>query len=134
MQKKSSKRKNLTPLGETEMEVLQHVWKLGRATVAQVHERILNTRKVAYTTIMTVMKKLSDKGYLAFKKDGATYVYEAARSQEDVQQSLISNLVDKAFEGSSVALIQTLVQKENLSDEERNHILKLIEDLDDHAD
>ena len=56
------KKKALTPLGETEMEVLQHVWQLRQATVAQVHERILISRKVAYTTIMTVMKKLSDKG------------------------------------------------------------------------
>ena len=128
------KRKRLTPLGETEMEVLQHVWRLGNATVAQVQERILKTRKVAYTTIMTVMKKLADKGYLTYKKDGATYVYEPARSQEEVQQKLISNLVDKAFAGSSVALIQTLVKRENLSDQERDDIMKLIEDLNDHGD
>jgi len=128
------KRKSLTHLGETEMEVLQHVWRLGKATVAQVHERILKTRKVAYTTIMTVMKKLSDKGYLNYEKDGATYVYEPARSQEEVQQKLISNLVDQAFNGSSVALIQTLVKRDALSDQERDHILKLIEDLNEHGD
>lgn len=128
------KRKTLTPLGETEMEVLQHVWHLESATVAQVQERILVSRKVAYTTIMTVMKKLSDKGYLSYKKDGATYVYSAARTQEDVQQTLITNLVDQAFNGSSAALIQTLVKKEALSDKERENILKLIEDLNDHGD
>ena len=128
------KRKSLTPLGETEMEVLQHVWRLGHATVAQVQERILQTRKVAYTTIMTVMKKLADKGYLAYEKDGATYVYEPAKSQEEVQQKLISNLVDKAFNGSPLALIQTLVKRENLSDQERDDIMKLIEDLNDHDD
>ena len=125
------RRKTLTPLGETEMEVLQHVWHLGNATVAEVQERILKTRKIAYTTIMTVMKKLSDKGYLSYEKDGATYVYSPARTQEEVQQTLITNLVDKAFQGSSVALIQTLVKREALSDQERDHILKLIEDLND---
>lgn len=127
------KKKALTPLGETEMEVLQHVWQLKKATVAHVHERILKTRKVAYTTIMTVMKKLSDKGYLSYEKDGATYVYEAARTQEDVQQSLLTNLLDKAFNGSSIALIQTLVKKEELSEKEREDIAKLIEDLNDHG-
>ena len=126
------KKKNLSPLGETEMEVLQHIWALKNAMVAQVHARVLETRKVAYTTIMTVMKKLADKGYLTFQKDGATYVYAPARSQEDVQQSLISSLVDKAFQGSPAALIQTLVKKEALSDAERQDILKLIEDLNDH--
>ena len=128
------KRKTLTPLGETEMEVLRHVWQLKSATVAQVQKRILTSRQVAYTTIMTVMKKLSDKGYLSYEKDGATYVYSAARSQEDVQQSLITNLIDQAFEGSSAALIQTLVKKEALSEKERQNILKLIEDLNDDAD
>ena len=64
------KRKSLTPLGETEMEVLHHVWDLGRATVADVQARILRERKVAYTTVMTVMKKLADKGYLQFEMDG----------------------------------------------------------------
>ena len=128
------KKKALTPLGETEMEVLQHVWQLRQATVAQVHERILQSRKVAYTTIMTVMKKLSDKGYLAYEKDGATYVYQPAKSEQEVQQSLLSNLVDKAFNGSPLALIQTLVKKEDLSDQERDDILKLIEDLNDNDD
>ena len=126
------KKKALTPLGETEMEVLQHVWQLQKATVAQVHDQILKTRKVAYTTIMTVMKKLADKGYLAYEKDGATYVYHAAKSEQEVQQSLLSNLVEKAFKGSSLALIQTLVKKENLSDKERDDIVKLIEELNDH--
>ncbi len=128
------RRKTITPLGETEMEVLQHVWQLGKATVAEVQERILNSRKVAYTTIMTVMKKLSDKGYLSYEKDGATYVYEPARSRQDVQQSLISNLVDQAFNGSPAALIQTLVKREDLSEEERARILEFIEDLSDHGD
>ncbi len=83
---------------------------------------------------MTVMKKLADKGYLSYEKDGATYVYTPARTEEDVQQSLLANLVEKAFKGSPVALIQTLVKKEDLSDQERDHILKLIEDLNDHGD
>ncbi len=128
------KKKALTPLGETEMEVLQHVWQLRQATVAQVHERILISRKVAYTTIMTVMKKLSDKGYLDYEKDGATYVYQPAKSEQEVQQSLLSNLVDKAFNGSPLALIQTLVKKEDLSHQERDDILKLIEDLNEQKD
>jgi predicted transcriptional regulator len=128
------RRKSLTPLGETEMEVLQHVWRMKRATVAEVQECILKKRKIAYTTIMTVMKKLADKGYLQYEKDGATYVYEPAQSQEEVQQNLIQHLVTKAFDGSPAALIQTLVKNESLSESEREEIRQLIDDLDDHAD
>ncbi len=125
------KKKSLTPLGETEMEVLHHVWDLGRATVADVQARILHSRKVAYTTVMTVMKKLADKGYLQFEKDGATYIYSAARPPEEVQHSLLSSVLTKVFRGSPAALVQTLVQHESLSDAERAEILKMIEDLDD---
>jgi predicted transcriptional regulator len=59
------KRTRLHDLGETEMEVLQHVWELSRASVGDVHERILVSRKVAYNTVMTVMKNLAEKGYLS---------------------------------------------------------------------
>ena len=128
------KRKSLTPLGETEMEVLHHVWDLGRATVADVQACIVRERKVAYTTVMTVMKKLADKGYLQFEKEGATYVYSAARSSEEVQSSLVDDLVSKVFRGSSLALVQTLVRHEDLTDEERRDIKQLIEAMEDDDD
>ena len=128
------KRKSLTPLGETEMEVLHHVWDLGRATVAEVQARILHERKVAYTTVMTVMKKLADKGYLQYEKDGTTYVYSAARSSEEVRRSLVDDLVSKVFRGSSLALVQTLVRHEDLTDEERRDIKQLIEAMEEDDD
>ena len=125
------KRKSLTPLGETEMEVLHHVWDLGRATVADVQACIVRERKVAYTTVMTVMKKLADKGYLQYEKDGTTYIYSAARSPEDVQHSLIDDLVSKVFKGSTLALVQTLVRHEDLTEAERREIKDLIEDMEE---
>lgn len=124
-------KKSLTPFGETEMEVLHHVWNFGEATVKQVQKRILEDREVAYTTIMTVMKNLADKGYLKYRKDGVTYVYSPAVEPESVRFSLIKDLVKKVFKGSPKDLVQTLVQGEELSDSEREEIKKMIEDLDD---
>ena len=60
-------KKSLTPLGESEMEILHHVWDLGEATVSEVKERINEERKVAYTTVMTIMKNLYEKGYLQYR-------------------------------------------------------------------
>lgn len=125
------KRKSLTPLGETEMEILHHVWDLREASVADVRDRILQTRDVAYTTVMTVMKKLADKGYLTYRKDGVTYIYTAARRPEDVRSSLIGDLVHKVFHGSPMALVQTLVQSGDLTDEERAALRQLIESMED---
>ena len=125
------KRKSLTHLGETEMEVLHHVWDLGDATVADVRERILKDRDVAYTTVMTVLKKLADKGYLDYHKEGRSYVYQPAEAPDAVQHSLLQRLMDKVFRGSPTALVQTLVQREDLSDDERREIMALIDALEE---
>src|SRR6056297_3652781 len=124
-------RKSLTPLGESEMEILHHVWALGEATVAQVRERILKERKVAYTTVMTIMKNLNDKGYLKYRKDGNTYVYSARKDPQDVQSNLVSGLIDKVFKGSASALVQTLVKGENISEEELKELKNMIDEMEE---
>lgn len=129
-----TQKKSLTHLGETEMEVLHHVWDLGEATVADVRERILENRDVAYTTIMTVMKTLAEKGYLTYHKEGRSYVYEPAQQPNDVQHSLLRRLMDKVFHGSPTALVQTLVQREDLSAAERRELKSLIDALEDTDD
>ena len=123
------RKRSLTPLGETEMEVLHHVWDLERATVAGVHDRISHERKVAYTTVMTVMKTLARKGFLKVDESAPSYVYSAGRSPEDVRGSLVGDLVEKVFHGSPSALVQALVRKEDLSDQEREEIKRLVDSL-----
>lgn len=122
-------KKSLTPLGETEMEVLHHVWELGEATVKDVKERILEDRQVAYTTIMTVMKNLADKGYLKYRKDGVTYVYSPAQEPESVRFNLVKDLVKKVFKGSPSELVQTLVEGEKLTKADKKEILRLIDNM-----
>ena len=128
------KKSSLTSLGETEMEVLHHVWDLGEATVSDVRERILEDRGVAYTTIMTVMKKLAEKGYLSYRKDGRSYVYSPARPPGDVQHSLLRRVMDKVFGGSPTALVQTLVRREELSDADRRELVALINEMGEDDD
>ena len=126
-------RNPLTSLGGTEMEVLREVWALGHATARDVHDRISARRRLAYTTVMTVMKNLADKGYLAYEADGAAYVYSAARAPEDVRASVLAGILDKVFGGSPTSLVQALVQREALSEAERAEIRRLIDTLDDDA-
>lgn len=116
-------------IGDAEMEVLTHVWELQHATVAQVHERILQNRRVAYTTVMTMMQNLTKKGYLTFDRDGQTYVYRAAVAPSRVRKDLLGHLMQKAFKGSPAALVQTLVEQEDLSETDREAIRSLINNL-----
>ena len=122
-------RNPITPLGGTEMEILRQVWALKRATAREVHERIEATRPVAYTTVTTIMKNLADKGYLSFERDGATFVYTAARPAEEVRQSLLATVVDKVFGGSARTLIQTLAAHESLTEAEQAEVRHLLHQL-----
>jgi len=119
-------KRSLTPLGETEMEILHIVWEMGDASVSDVHEVILKSRKAAYTTVMTVMKNLYEKGYLTFRKDGMAYIYSPAKPATEVKHNLLQQMVDKVFRGSPAELVQSLVENETLTEEERAQIEALI--------
>lgn len=121
------KSRSYAPLGEAEMELLQHVWEMEEATVSDIHARVLQQREVAYTTVMTILRKLADKGYLTFRKEGNAYVYSAARRPDQVRGKVLGEIIRKVFGGSPVELVQTLARHEELSDEERAEILQLIE-------
>ena len=122
-------KKSLIPLGDTEMEILHHVWNLDRATVAEVQEQILKDRKVAYTTVMTIMKNLSEKGLLDKEMHGNTYVYRPAQTAGEVKQNLLRQFMDKVFKGSPAALMQSLVEDEKLDPQEREEIERLISQM-----
>ena len=126
-------RNALTPLGGTEMEVLREVWALGSATAREVHDRVLARRRVAYTTVMTVLKNLAEKGYLRYHAEGTAYVYTASRKPEEVQATVLSGILDKVFGGSASSLVQALARQESLSPAERDEIRRLIDSLDDDA-
>ncbi len=127
-------RNPMVPLGGTEMEILQEVWALGRATARDVHDRIAAQRDVAYTTVTTVIKNLADKGYLTFERDGATYVYTPARPAEEVRGSLLSTVVEKVFGGSARTLIQTLAGHESLTEAEQTEVRRLLDQLGSDPD
>ncbi len=125
------KRPSLAPLGESELELLHLVWEMGPATVSEIHQRILDDRKVAYTTVMSALRKLADKGFLDFSQDGNAYVYRAARDPHEVKHSLLSSILDKVFKGSPVDLVESLVKHESLSEEELGDIREMIEKMEE---
>lgn len=128
------RRRSLSRLGETEMEVLQRVWTLGETSVAEVHDSILKDRPVAYTTVMTVMKKLARKGFLHCDSSSSRYVYTPARPPAEVRQELVQDLLDQVFQGSASALVQTLVRGEQIPPGERAEIQELLTSLADEGE
>ena len=113
-------------LGRLELRIMNVVWDKDKATVHDVQDVISRGRKPAYSTILTMMRKLEAKGYLAHDVDDRTYVYRATISRQTVRQGVIGDLLDRLFEGSPLLLLNSLVEQNRISEEEVREIRKLI--------
>lgn len=114
-------------LGRLELQIMNAVWDRGKATVHDV-KNALSRRKSAYSTILTMMRKLEAKGYLEHEVDGRTYVYRPLISQQAVRQGVLGDLVERLFEGSTSLLLTSLVEQNRISENELCEIRKLIEE------
>jgi predicted transcriptional regulator len=84
------------------------LWPLGEATVRQVQEALTPRRPRAYTTIMTILDRLAQKGIVARRKVGRAYVYEANLRNGDAQQHAVDQVIEGFFGGSRAALAEHL--------------------------
>ena len=114
-------------LGRLELQIMNVVWDRGKATVHDV-KKALSRRKPAYSTILTMMRKLEAKGYLEHDVDDRTYVYHPAISQQAVRRSVLGDIVDRLFEGSPSLLLNSLVEQNHISEKELKQINKLIKE------
>ena len=113
----------LTP---QELELMKIVWQKGQATVRDVYETLLEHRKIAYTTVMTMMRVLEKKGYVKTHRANRAYVYRPARPQRQVVRSMVREFVDRVFNGSAQPLLVHLVEDRRLSPKELEELERLV--------
>ena len=101
------------------------VWQREHATVRDVYEALLEKRKVAYTTVMTMMKILEHKKYLKKTQADRAYVYRAAQPQRQVIGAMVRDFVNRVFNGSAEPLLVHLVEEHDLSREDLEEIARL---------
>lgn len=95
-------------LGELDVDILLVVWQSKKATVKDVFEILYSTRRLAYTTIMTVMGRLAKKGILHQDKSRIPYEYTAVVRRDELAASIVNHVVDRLLDGSPQALIDKL--------------------------
>jgi predicted transcriptional regulator len=100
--------RDLTGLGWLEAEILRIVWDKGDVTVRDVYEEMRLRRRIAYTTVMSVLRNLSAKGLLEQDKSQAAYVYRAAVGDEEVARGILQAVVEKIMGGRTEPLIAYL--------------------------
>jgi predicted transcriptional regulator len=112
-------------LTEQELEIMKIVWERESTTVRDVYETLLAQRKVAYTTVMTMMKILEQKKYLKKTQADRAYVYRPAQPKGQVIAGMVKEFVNRVFNGSAQPLLVHLVEENKLSREELEEIAKL---------
>ena len=107
-----------------ELRVLKVLWQKGPQTVRQVKDALsaLGDDSPAYTTVMTVMKQLADKGALAVNRESQTYVYAAAVRRDQVLRQRLSQLLHTVFDGRVEDLVLQLADEADLSAEDFRRI------------
>lgn len=88
-----------------ELAILRVLWRLGPATVRQVHEVLQEERRLGYTTVLKTMQIMGEKGLLVRDESAKSHVYAAAEAELKTQRSLVKDLLDRAFGGSALALM-----------------------------
>lgn len=105
------------------------VWRLEQATVRDVYEELLKRRKVAYTTVMTMMKILENKKHLKKTQEDRAYVYRPTKPKDQVLGGMVREFVNRVFNGSAEPLLMHLIEDSNLTQKELDDIARLIRRL-----
>jgi len=118
----------LTP---QELAIMKVVWRLKKATVREVYEAMRETRQVAYTTVMTMMRILEDKGYLKKTVVDRAHLYKPAQPRQKVVGDMVRDFLDRVFDGASDPLLLHLAKDNKLTEKQRRLVKQLIEEIDE---
>jgi len=120
-----------TTLTPQELAIMKVVWGLDQATVRNVYEALLTTRPVAYTTVMTMMKILEDKGYLKKILVDRAHVYTPVKPKQQVVGAMVRDFVDRVFDGAPKSLLLHLAKDNTLTAKQRQVVKQIIEEMDE---
>lgn len=117
----------LPPLSEAQLEIMQVVWDRGEATVADVWKALAGRRGVARNTVLTMLERLAEKGWLLCDTTEHAHRYRPAVPREATLGSMVRRLVETAFAGSTEGLISALLDGQEVSPEEAGRIREMID-------
>src|SRR5215510_28419 len=107
------------------MDVL---WEKGAATVSEVVEAVADEASLAYSTVLTTLRILENKGYLRHTKDGRAFVYRPVVPREKAQENAVKHLLRRFFEDSPELLVLNMIERKKISADQLNRLRKRIEE------
>lgn len=124
MTKKDSKTNKM--LTDVELELMTILWKLGGGTVSDVINALPAERKLAYTSVSTMLRILEQKTALASRKEGRGHFYLPLIAKADYEARAVKHVVEKVFDGTPLALVKQLLNSGELDQNEINELKALL--------
>ena len=115
---------------DAELQVLNVLWYRGPSTVRDVHESLTKLRDIRYTTTLKTLQVMANKGLVQRDESRKAHVYEAAVDREETQQSLVSDLVERVFDGSAAGLVAGALSAKKATPEEIKKIRQLLNEAE----
>ena len=123
-------KKNLPRPTDAELEILRVLWQRGPSTVRDVYDTLNDTKTTGYTTVLKMLQIMTDKGLVRRDEDQRAHVYEARVPQEQTQQQLVGDLLDRAFNGSASNLVMQALATKKTSTEELTKIRQMLDEFE----
>ena len=114
-----------------ELEILDVLWELKKATVREVFEEISKRKATTYTTVLKFLQIMQEKGLVMRDIKEKAHVYRPRRTQQQTQTGLVGDLLEKAFRGSALSLVQHVLETKPATREELNEIRRMINEAED---
>ena len=120
-------KRKIPALSPAETEILRLVWKLKKATVQQVYDKLPGKRKITYATVQTMLRRLEKKGYIKHHVQGKAHVFFAVVKSEEVIKRSVGDFLDRLFGGDPVPLMQYLAEHGKIDSDDIARLKKLID-------
>ena len=116
-----------TPIpSNSELEILHVLWRKGPQTVREIHPALRRKREIGYTTVLKTLQVMAEKGLVSRDETERSHVYRAAVPEKSVKRRLVSDLLDRVFEGSAANLMVQALSAKRASPEDIRRIRKLL--------
>ena len=114
----------------SELEILRVIWQRGPSTVREVYRTLAARRDIGYSTVLKFMQIMQEKGFVVRDEREKAHVYRPRQSQRATRNKLVGSLMEKAFRGSALSLVQHVLEAKPATREELDAIRKLIDEAE----
>ena len=113
-------------LGDLQLAIMRVLWERGEAPAIEVHQALFEERRLAVTTIKTMLRKLEEYGCVEHRTKGRQFIYRPAVAEADVRRSMVADLVTRLFSGDSTALVNHLVRSGEIDPDDLDDLRAMV--------